>query len=186
MTTKTLASAEHARRSTPSRPAKRRDWSGLSLCISPALMLIVWELCTRSGWVSPQLLPAPSAIFLRVLELAAQADFWHNLGMTIYRLLSGLLIACVVGVSLALTAQLTRWSSFLLDALIRLLAPIPKIALYPALILIMGFESSSKIALVVSDAIFPVLMASWVAAQTVDRKLIWSARAAGTSRSACL
>ncbi|GHC41686.1 ABC transporter permease [Alcaligenes pakistanensis] len=186
MTSKTLASSGQAMRATETRPTKRRDLSGLSLCISPAILLIIWELCTRSGWVSPQLLPAPSSILLRVLELAGQADFWQNLGITVYRLISGLLIACVAGVALALIAQLTRWSSFLLDALIRLLAPIPKIALYPALILIMGFESSSKIALVVSDAIFPVLMASWVAAQTVDRKLIWSARAAGTSRSACL
>ena len=187
MTSKTLPSARlEPRPAAASMPARRWNLSGLSLCISPALLLIVWELATRLGWVSPQLLPAPSAIVLRVLELAGQADFSRNLGITVYRLLSGLLIASALGVALALAAQLSRWSALLLEALIRLLAPIPKIALYPALILILGFESASKISLVVSDAIFPVLMATWVAAQTVDRKLIWSARAAGASRAACL
>ncbi|HUH88659.1 MAG TPA: ABC transporter permease subunit, partial [Pusillimonas sp.] len=81
---------------------------------------------------------------------------------------------------------LSRLSAAVLDALVRLLAPIPKIALYPAFILILGFENMSKIALIVADALFPVLMATWAASRAVDQKLIWSARAAGTSRAACL
>jgi len=154
--------------------------------LSPVILLLGWELWVGLGGVSPQLLPAPSAIFLRLLEQAAEPVFWTHVGLTLYRLLAGLLIAIVIGVVLGLCARLSAMAAALLDAAVRLLAPIPKIALYPAFLLVLGFENSSKIALVVVDALFPVLMATWAASRVVDQKLIWSARSAGTSRIACL
>lgn len=156
------------------------------LCISPLVVLVIWEIVCRAGFIEPQLLPAPSNIAFRLVEQAASAEFWGNFAITLYRLAVGLSLAVVFGVLLGLAGQLSRFSAALLDALVRLLAPIPKIALYPALILILGFENASKVALIVADALFPVLMATWSAARAVDRKLIWSARAAGTSNIACL
>jgi len=161
-------------------------WRCLRLGISPLVVLVLWEAACRAGLVDAQLLPAPSAIFLRLLEVAADPGFWQDFGITLYRLVCGLLLAIVAGVVLGLSAQLSKFSAAILDALVRLLAPIPKIALYPALILILGFENASKIALIVADALFPVLMATWSASRAVDKKLIWSARAAGTSRMGCL
>jgi len=158
----------------------------LRLLLSPVLVLLGWELLVRLGGVSPQLLPAPSAVVLRLLQQAAEPAFWTHIGLTLYRLLVGLAIAVVTGVALALCARLSALAAALLNAAVRLLAPIPKIALYPVFLLVLGFENSSKIALVAVDALFPVLLASWAASNAVDKKLIWSARAAGTSRAACL
>lgn len=166
-----------------------RAWAcltGMRRFLSPIVILLFWELACRLGWVEPQLLPSPSAIFVRWLEWTVDPEFWRHFGITLYRLLSGLAIAVVAGVGLGLCARLSRVAAALLNAAVRLLAPIPKIALYPAFLLILGFENASKIALVVADALFPVLMATWAATCAVDRKLIWSARAAGTSRIACL
>ncbi len=67
----------------------------------------------------------------------------------------------------------------MLRPLVRVLAPLPKVALYPAMILILGFDDASKIALVVADAAFPILLATWQGTAAVERKLVWSARAAG-------
>ena len=69
---------------------------------------------------------------------------------------------------------------------VRVLAPVPKIALYPAFILILGFEHASKIALVASDALFPILLATYQGTSAVEPKLVWSALAAGTSRRRAL
>jgi len=159
---------------------------GFKRILSPVLVVLLWELVCRMGWIEPQLLPAPSHVLARLVDLASGAVFWNDFAITFYRLVVGLAIAIVLGIGLGLVAQLSRISAAMLDAFVRLIAPIPKIALYPALILIFGFENSSKVALIVADALFPVLMATWSAARAVDRKLIWSARAAGTSPAACL
>ena len=69
---------------------------------------------------------------------------------------------------------------------VRVLAPVPKIALYPAFILLLGFDHASKITLVVADVVFPILLATYYGALGVEQKLIWSARAAGTAPRAVL
>lgn len=178
-----------ARSVFPAGPRGMVQWRrlyGFKRLLSPLVALIIWELVCRLGWIEPQLLPAPTAIAARLVEQASGIEFWRHFGITLYRLVIGLSVAIILGLALGLAAQLSKIGAAVLDALVRLLAPIPKIALYPALILIMGFENMSKIALVVADALFPVLMATWAAARAVDQKLIWSARAAGTSRAACL
>ena len=62
------------------------------------------------------------------------------------------------------------------------MAPLPKVALYPALLLLLGFGHESKISLVAADALFPILLSTYYGASMVEQKLIWSAMAAGTPR----
>ena len=58
-----------------------------------------------------------------------------------------------------------------MQPLVRVLAPVPKIALYPAFILILGFENASKIALVAADAVVPILLATYQGTSAVEPKL---------------
>ncbi len=159
--------------------------STLSNSYSLILLLGVWELICRTGLAQAQLLPAPSIVFARLAQQLLDLQFLHHLAQTVLRLGAGLTIATALGVGLGLTAATWRLGGRLLEPLMRVLAPIPKIALYPALILILGFDHASKIALVAADALFPILFATYYGGRMVERKLIWSARAAGTSRAGC-
>ena len=149
------------------------------------LLLAAWELVCRTGMVKPQSLPAPSVVFARLAEQLIDAQFLHHLAQTVLRLGVGLGIATMLGIGIGLAAASWPTGGRLLEPLLRVLAPIPKIALYPALILILGFDHASKIALVAADAIFPILFATYYGSRMVERKLIWSARAAGTSTFGC-
>jgi ABC-type nitrate/sulfonate/bicarbonate transport system permease component len=55
----------------------------------------------------------------------------------------------------------------------------PKIAFLPIVILWLGFFDVTKIAMVVFDAIFPVVTTTIAGIQGVERELIWSARNMG-------
>jgi ABC-type nitrate/sulfonate/bicarbonate transport system permease component len=57
----------------------------------------------------------------------------------------------------------------------------PKIAFLPVAMLWFGVFDTSKIFMVVFDAIFPVLTATIAATQRVDTYLLWSARNLGAS-----
>ena len=57
----------------------------------------------------------------------------------------------------------------------------PKIAFLPVVILWLGVYDVSKITIIVIDAIFPVIAATVIAIQGVERELIWSARNMGAS-----
>jgi ABC-type nitrate/sulfonate/bicarbonate transport system permease component len=159
-----------------------RRLSEVAVGILPiALVLALWQGVVASGIAPPVLLPAPGAVFARLIEQAANPQYLENAAITLYRLFSGFSIAVVIGVTLGLAATGSKAVEAIVKPLVRVLAPLPKVALYPAMILTLGFDDSSKIALVVADATFPILLATWQGTAAVDTKLVWSARAAGTT-----
>jgi NitT/TauT family transport system permease protein len=141
-----------------------------------------------SAWnfAPASLLPSPVTVFRRFIVLLGDPQFLQNAGATLYRLFVGFGIAVVLGVGIGILAAGNRTVATLMQPVIRVLAPVPKIALYPALVLMFGFDHSSKVALVVADALFPILLATYQGAVAVDPKLVWSARAAGASQTRCL
>jgi len=151
-----------------------------------ALVLALWHGIALSGIAPAVLLPAPGAVFARLIEQAGNRTFLENAAITLYRLFTGFSIAAVVGIALGLAATGSKAVESVLRPLVRVLAPLPKVALYPAMILILGFDDASKIALVVADAAFPILLATWQGTAAVERKLVWSARAAGCSQARAL
>ena len=153
---------------------------------SIVLLLLAWETATRLGYAPPALLPAPSSVLLAMLYDVTNAHFLADLSVTMFRLFSGLIIAISLGVAFGVSAAQSRLGPLLLEPLVRVLSPLPKIVFFPAFLLLFGFGSSSRIVLVVIDAIFPPLLAAYYGARAIDEKLIWSARAAGMSETACL
>jgi len=149
-------------------------------------ILALWHGIAVSGMAPAALLPRPGAVFARLFQQAGTADFLGHAGVTLFRLFSGFGIALVFGVSLGLAATGSRLVGALITPVVRVLAPLPKVALYPAMVLILGFDHSSKIALVVADALFPILLATYQGTSAVDTKLVWSARAAGCSQRRAL
>jgi len=157
----------------------------LARSYSVLIVLAAWEIVCRTGLVPPSLLPPISAVLAKTVSSLLTPFFLYNLGQTLIRLLSGLAAAILLGILIGITAAQSRLARRILEPLIRLFAPIPKIALYPALLLVLGFDHASRIALVLIDAVFPVLLAAYHGAGAVDEKLIWSARAAGMSARGC-
>jgi len=151
-------------------------------CSLPLAALLFFEAACRAGLFPPALLPAPSAIALATLRAITDLHTWQSLAITIGRLLGGFGIALVVGVTAGLLASQSRLGSAILQTFIRVFSPVPKIALYPALILLLGFDHAPKVLLVAADCLFPILIASYQGACRVEPKLLWSARAMGTGR----
>ena len=151
-----------------------------------ALVLALWQGIVASGIAPPVLLPAPGAVFARLIEQAGNRAFLENAAITLYRLFAGFSIAVIVGVTLGLASTGSEAVEGVVKPLVRVLAPLPKVALHPAMILTLGFDDASKIALVAADAVFPILLATWQGTSAVEPKLVWSARAAGTSPRAAL
>ena len=153
-------------------------WAGAQV-FSIVLLLAAWEILARSGTFTPFQLPALSRVLERIWDDAVSGDLAINTALTLYRALVGFLIAAIGGVVLGMAMSrntLTRW---FFDPIISVGFPMPKIAFLPVVILWLGVFDISKITMIVFDAIFPVVAATMIAIQGVERELIWSARNMG-------
>jgi len=150
------------------------------------LIIALWQALAASGVAPLALLPAPMAVFRRLIEQLGSLTYLQHAATTLFRLFAGFGMAVVIGVVLGVAATGSRATKAGLMPLVRVLAPVPKVALYPAFILTLGFDNASKIALVVADAMFPILLATYQGTSAVEPKLAWAAQAVGVSRLRCL
>ena len=146
-----------------------------------ALLVLLWQGLVSFGYAPPTLLPPPGLVFMRLINRLSTFTYQQEIAATLFRLFAGFLVAVLLGVGIGLAAAVSRPVNVIVRPMVRVLAPLPKVALYPALLLLLGFGHESKIMLVAADALFPILLSTYYGASTVEQKLIWSALAAGTS-----
>ena len=157
--------------------------SDILLGIVPiALSVALWQGIVSFGYAPVTLLPPPGQVFMRLAQQLLTGTFQQEIGATLFRLFAGFSIAVVLGVGIGLAAAANPAVNAVVRPIVRVLAPLPKVALYPALLLLLGFGHQSKITLVAADALFPILLSTYYGASMVEQKLIWSAMAAGTPR----
>jgi len=145
-----------------------------------ALLIAVWQGLVSFGYAPVTLLPPPGQVFYRMVQQLLTSTYQEDIAATLFRLFAGFSIALILGVTVGLAAAVNPAVNAAVRPIVRVLAPLPKVALYPALLLLVGFGHQSKILLVTFDALFPILLATYYGASTVEQKLIWSAMAAGT------
>jgi ABC-type nitrate/sulfonate/bicarbonate transport system permease component len=155
-------------------------WSSL------ILLFVVWEITARSGSVTTFMLPSLTLVADRIWIDATEGDLLLNLGLTLYRSLLGFAIAGAGGILLGVLIARSRGINWFFDPIISAGFPMPKIAFLPIVVLWFGFHDSSKIFMVVIDAIFPVVTATIAATRGVERQLLWSARNLGASEKEIL
>jgi ABC-type nitrate/sulfonate/bicarbonate transport system permease component len=165
------------------KPGRRSDAAfrlGAGI-FSILLMLLAWELLARSGRVTPFMLPRFSVVLAYIYKDAASGTLWINLGLTLFRALTGFVIASICGIALAMAMARSRIARWFFDPIISVGFPMPKIAFLPIIILWLGVYDLSKISMVVFDGIFPVVTATLAGIMAVEKELLWSARNMGAS-----
>lgn len=171
-------------RNTPAR-ASRWAWRSLKFVLrwySVALLLIAWELLANSGTVNPRLFPTIGQIWQRTQILWDNGDLVYHTNFTLGRAMLGLLLAVLVGIPIGLAMGRSRRVERLLDPFLALGYPIPKIALYPIFIFLLGVDSAPKIALVFLECLYPMIVNTYYGARSVNRSYVWAARNMGTNR----
>jgi ABC-type nitrate/sulfonate/bicarbonate transport system permease component len=156
-------------------------WNRLP-ALAPGLTFIAaWiallEVAARSGWTNRAFSPVPSEVGGRLWNvLVSPGALLDAIGATVGLLAAGYLIACVIGVLCGLIMGYSRGVHALLEPTLELLRPIPKPALLPPLILLLGLGAPMKIAIVFLGALFPVLINTVQGVRTVDPVLVDVAR----------
>jgi ABC-type nitrate/sulfonate/bicarbonate transport system permease component len=146
------------------------------------LLLLAWELSTRFGVVNPYVFPPVSEIVIRWFALVADTTMLGPLWDTLWRALVGLGMAIVVGVPLGLAMGRNRAAEWFLEPLFSFGFPLPKIALIPLYVSWFGLFSLSKVMLIFTDCVFPIVIFTYHGARGVSPVYLWSAQARGTGR----
>jgi NitT/TauT family transport system permease protein len=150
-----------------------------------ALILAVWQFAPVPRgikfWLS-----GPWEIVTTLAGWVADGSLWAHLGATLAVMLMGYATGCVAGVaSGVLLGFMPRLHRVLLPYITAFYA-LPKIALAPLFIILLGIGMASKVALVAITVFFLLLNSTIDGIKDVDRDLVQSLRIMGATSSEVL
>lgn len=151
--------------------------------LSPVLLLLLWELGSRSGLIPERTLAAPSAVIGTLIEMVISGELPSNLLVSFARVAAGLLIGVGLGLALGLVAGLSRAGELAVDPLMQIKRTIPALALTPLFIVWFGIGETPKVALIAFGTIFPVYLNLYSGIRSVDLRLLDAAKSFGLSRA---
>ncbi|WP_169568874.1 ABC transporter permease [Sneathiella limimaris] len=137
-----------------------------------AAIIGIWELGSRSGWISPLVLPAPSEALTAFMDLLNSGDLTKHLAASLQRLVAGWIFGSLLGILFGVAAGLFTLARGGIVPLVAAIFPIPKIALLPLFIIWFGIGEESKIATILFGTFFPTVIAVYGGIDNVDRNLI--------------
>ena len=120
-----------------------------------AMLLILWEIGARTGFLDPLFYPRPSAILASFWRIyVAQANIWYHLMVSLGLVLAGFAAGSVVGIMLGSIVGLNPTVRRFLQPYVIVLEATPRIAVAPLLIAALGFGAQSKIAIIMLVCFF--------------------------------
>lgn len=123
-----------------------------------ALLLIIWQALASSGAISALFFPPPSQIAAAALSHAASGELWEHVGTTLWRLTVGMLMGTLPGLVIGLLLGRAPFLRRIFDPVLAALHPIPKISVFPLLIIVLGIGEEPSIAVIALSAFFPVVI----------------------------
>jgi len=168
--------------------------------VAPLAAIALWHWIAVSGWVNPQVLPAPLEVWRKwvdyLLPLVAWAEYtdggWLSWALSgelpldicasLYRVLLGFAIGAGLALPLGLAMGASRSVYAWFNPLVQVLRPIPPIAYIPLAMLWFGLGNPPAVFLIAIGAFFPVLMNTVAGVRQVDGIYLRAARNLGAGR----
>jgi ABC-type nitrate/sulfonate/bicarbonate transport system permease component len=142
----------------------------------------LWELGARLGVVETYFFSQPTAVAAAGLREVQLPRFWKDFATTAQELLTGYLGAALVAIPLGLAAGWFRRLQYTLDPWLNFFNSLPRVALLPILVIVVGLGIMSKIAIAFLAAFFAIIIPTIQGVRTVDRRFVEVARSFGASQ----
>ena len=157
---------------------RRARWVAL---ISPLLIVALWELLVAIGILRASYVPPPSQLGPHLVALLAGDDLWRHLSVTLYRLGLSFLFALIPAVLLGLSLGMFRNMRLALEPILTSLYAIPKIALLPLIMLVMGVNEGSLIFTCTLTSFVQMTVSTTGGVLAVDRVVLEAGRNYGAT-----
>jgi len=161
---------------------RRRRLPDLRRWISPVALIVLWQVASATGLLSPDKLSSPWTVLQAGIETARSGELGEAFAVSIGRVGLGFLFGASIAVVLGIVAGLSNWGNVLIDPPVQMLRTLPFLGLIPLFILWFGIGEQPKIILVALGVAFPLYLNVHSGIRNVDDQLIEATTALGFTR----
>lgn len=141
----------------------------------------VWAFFTLGGYVSSTFLASPLTMAREGWLLFTEFNFIHDIGMTVWRVFGGFLMAAVVAVPLGIAMGAHKGVEAFLEPFVSFCRYLPASAFIPLLILWAGIGELQKVLVIFIGSVFQIVLMVAVIVGAARKDLVEAAYTLGAS-----
>ena len=145
------------------------------------LFVAVWSVATLGGYVSPTFLASPVTMVQEGWLLFTQFGFLHDIGMTVWRVLGGFILAAIVAVPLGIAMGAHKGVEAFLEPFVSFCRYLPASAFIPLLILWAGLGELQKLLVIFIGSVFQIILMVAVIVGNARKDLVEAAYTLGAT-----
>jgi NitT/TauT family transport system permease protein len=150
------------------------------------VFVVLWDIVTRLGLVSPIILPTPAETFLDLIlvgrNLIAREYMLDALWITVLEVIYGFALAIAIGFTLGVIVGETAFGERAIMPYLVAIDTMPKVAFAPLFVAWLGFGISSKVALAAFIATFPIVVGTAAGLHAADENARMLFKTMGATR----
>lgn len=159
--------------------SRRHYW--LLALIGLIVPFALWWLATLSG-DNEIFLPKPFSVLTRVISWWQEDNLWQDITISVYRVMAGFVLSVVIALPLGLLIGSYRAVQAFLEPLTDFIRYMPAVAFIPLVMLWIGIDESSKIAIIFIGTFFQMVLMVAEDVRRVPMAQIEAAQTMGASR----
>jgi len=162
----------------PLKPVSGRARVALGVAFF-VLFVAAWAVVTAGGLVGAMFLKGPVATLATGYNLFAEFGFIRDVGITVFRVVGGFVLAAIVGVPLGIAMGAFKPIEAFFEPFISFCRYIPASAFIPLLILWAGVGETMKLAVIFIGSVFQITLMVAVTVGATRRDLVEAASTLG-------
>ena len=143
------------------------------------VFVCAWAFFTLGGYVSPTFLASPIAMVKEGYLLFTEFNFIHDIGMTVWRVFGGFVLAALVAVPLGIAMGAYKPVEAFFEPFVSFCRYLPASAFIPLLILWAGLGEAQKLLVIFIGSVFQIILMVAVTVGGARRDLMEAAYTLG-------
>lgn len=160
---------------------RRRQERALSAAV-PIAFLALWQVTSSRDWLDSRFFPPPTRVVSTGIDMVRDGAIQSAVLTSARALVVGYVAGAILGLLIGAATGASRWFRVALEPLLSALYTVPKLAIFPLLLLIFGLGDTSKIVLILISVYFYVWISTMSGIMAVEKGYIEAAESFGASR----
>ncbi|MEQ6376160.1 ABC transporter permease [Bacillaceae bacterium S4-13-56] len=136
---------------------------------SPILVLILWELLSRTAIIDPRFFPPPTKILATLYHMGLSGELFAHIEISLIRIFAGFLLGVIPAICIGLLMGMYSPIRHFFSPLVMAFMPIPTLAMLPIILIIFGIGEFSKMVTIAISVFFPVVINTAAGVTNIDR-----------------
>ena len=142
-------------------------------------LVVLWLVSDYFGWIGEIFWPHMASVWYQLQNISSEgfrgATLIEHISISVYRVLAGFFLGCLIGIPLGFMLALSRTMNRILDPIVEFFRPMPPLALIPLVILWLGIGETAKIFLLFLAALWIMALATRSGAMATNLSKIHAA-----------